>query len=176
MAQVNDFTPSLASQILAKACCKKFIHSMLANLGMKLLDTGFIILLSLLGLASKTSCNLLLGLLFPLRNLIWMHAILLASSDKVCSPGSTSRTTWVLNSAVNFLLDLDIKSLRCLLTPTLAHGPVFQTHFSSIVRPRKQAKLSLLLCSRCLYVFQRCSEPSQTTVWLPSNRPQPAPV
>jgi len=42
---------------------------------MKLLDTGFIILLSLLGLASKASCNLLLGLLFPLRNLIWMHAI-----------------------------------------------------------------------------------------------------
>jgi hypothetical protein len=45
---------------------------------MKLLDTGFIILRSLLGLARKASCNLLLGLLFPLRNLIWMHAILAA--------------------------------------------------------------------------------------------------
>ena len=78
---------------------------------MKLLDTGFIILLSLLGLARKASCNLLIGLLFPLRNLIWMHAILAASSDKVCSPDRASRATRVLNSAVNFLLDLDIKSL-----------------------------------------------------------------
>lgn len=43
---------------------------------MKLLDAGFIILLSLLGLARKASCNLLLGLLLPLRNLIWMHAML----------------------------------------------------------------------------------------------------
>ena len=78
---------------------------------MKLLDTGFIILLSLLGLACKAICNLLLCLLFPLRNLIWMHAYLLASSDKVCSPDRASRATRVLNSAVDFLLELDIKSL-----------------------------------------------------------------
>lgn len=53
---------------------------------MKLLDTGFIILLSLLGLARKASCNLLLGLLFPLRNLIWMHAMLAGKLGQALLP------------------------------------------------------------------------------------------
>ena len=57
----------------------------------------------------KASSNLFLGLRFSLGNLIWIHANLLASSDKVCSPDRASTATQGMNSAVNFLLDLDIK-------------------------------------------------------------------
>ena len=54
---------------------------------MKLLDTGFIALLDLLGFASKTRCNLFFGLQLPLGNLIGVHAILTSKLGQGLFPG-----------------------------------------------------------------------------------------
>ena len=78
---------------------------------MKLLDTGFIILLSLLGLARNASCNLFLGLLLPLGNLIWMHAMLTTGKLEQGLLTGQSKGDTVLEFGGELLLDLDIKRL-----------------------------------------------------------------
>ena len=146
MPRVDNFTPSLGAQILAKGCCKKSSPQKLANLGMKPLYTGLIALLGLLGLACKASRNQFFSLLLPLGNLIWVHAILIGYLRQYLFPGPGIQDDAVLNSAVNFPLDLDIKSLLGLLTSTLAHGPVFRIHFYSSFLSRS---LSALVPSEC---------------------------
>jgi hypothetical protein len=88
MIRVDNFSPSLAAQILAKACSKKILlHCELTDLSMKLLDPDFIALPGLPGLTGKTGRNLFLDLLLPPRNLIGMHAVLAGKFGQSVVPG-----------------------------------------------------------------------------------------
>ena len=108
---------------------KILLHSELTNLGVQVFDPGFIALLSLLSLARKGGDDTFLGLLFPLANLIRMHAILASEFGQGVLPDRASRATRVLNSAVKRLLFWDMKSLLQAFYVHLNSWSSFRTHF-----------------------------------------------
>lgn len=77
MALIDHLSPSLAAHIWAKACAKKILlHRELADLGVKLLDLGFVGLRGSIAFPCKGRNDTVLGLLLPLGDLVGMYAVL----------------------------------------------------------------------------------------------------